>query len=594
VAGLDRRDFLKGTAAVTGGLVAGLGAGAAPSGVWARPAAAATGPVRVYVVVIDGLRPGEVALMPQVSALAAAGTHYPHSRAQMVAETTPNHLSMLTGMRSERHGMPGNAVPFLSGRVSDDRRYLQADSILTLARRQAPDLRTVSVTAKSYLVESQKHDRTGDGAEDATATNTTLLNVPGSDSAPDVETGTEAVMRSAELDPDFLFLNLGDVDRVGHVDETGALTDGVAPVARTATLLTADLQVRRLVEELTSSGRWDTTVMIITADHSMDWSFRTRNLNLQPAFEADPLLAGEVVAAVNGGACMYALRSPDEPRAGERLARMRAIAVGTEGIDEALYIRPNAADGGDRHAVGRVHPDWGLVGDRTGDLIVTCAPGWRIGHSSVPTQSNPIPGNHGHPATLPIPVIVSGGWSGLAAPRVVEPARELGLTDRDPGQAENIDVAPTVAWLLGLNPPPGGFDGRVLTEAFRERPAPRVEVRNVVSLPVPRRLAGRNRFGTAAVLSALAFPDGADRVVVASGEAFADALAATPLAIALGAPLLLAGRGGLPPETAAEVARLGATSAIVVGGTGVLGEAVDAGLSSAGVGSVERIAGPDR
>jgi predicted AlkP superfamily pyrophosphatase or phosphodiesterase len=59
----------------------------------------------------------------------------------MLAETTPNHVSMITGMRSDRHGMPGNGVPFLEDNIGLEPRYLQADSIFTLAHVQAPDLR---------------------------------------------------------------------------------------------------------------------------------------------------------------------------------------------------------------------------------------------------------------------------------------------------------------------------------------------------------------------------------------------------------------------------------------------------------------------
>lgn len=46
--------------------------------------------------------------------------------------------------------------------------------------------------------------------------------------------------------------------------------------------------------------------------------------------------------------------------------------------------------------------------------------------------------------------------------------------DRLPEQSENVDITPTVAWLLGLNiqptdfPEGSGFDGRVLSEAFMQ------------------------------------------------------------------------------------------------------------------------------
>ena len=121
----DRRSFLKGAAVVTGGLVTGL----APGGVWARPAHADDDHVAVYLVVVDGLRADQLQFMPQLQELAEQGTFYPQARAHMVAETGPNHTTMITGMRADRNGHPGNSVPGLPERIGEDPRYLKADSL---------------------------------------------------------------------------------------------------------------------------------------------------------------------------------------------------------------------------------------------------------------------------------------------------------------------------------------------------------------------------------------------------------------------------------------------------------------------------------
>lgn len=617
---LDRRTFLRGGLAVTGGLVAG----AAPRGVWAQAAESDDDHVRVYVIVVDGLRPDQVTSMPTVASLAGSGVFFPESRAQMVAETTPNHMSMLTGMRANRHGMPGNAVPGLAGRVSDDRRYLKADTLFTLMTRQAPDLVSAAVTAKDYIVESTKHDRTGDGNEDATSTNEPVISIPASDSALDVETGSEALRISRELDPDFLFVNLGDVDRAGHVDFSGGLLSGTPltgtqPAFQALALAEADAQVRLLVEELQSSGRWERTVFIVTADHSMDWSFPDRLIDLAGAFNADELLADEVITAVNGGACLYALRSPNDPQAQERLRRMRDIAIATKGVRDLLYIRPNPLDGGEEHWFGREHPDWGLGGDYTGDLIVTVEPGWRIGHGGF--DSNPIPGNHGHPTTLRIPMIVAGGWSGLQPATVVEPAGPTGLTDRPANQGENIDIGPTVAWLLSLHPPPGGFDGKVLA-AFERRPSPRVPVANVQSMPVIDRIGGPDAIDTAIAIAQLGFPEeltaggpvaqiptttgneelddavthvsGSDTttLVLASVDTPDLAAAAGVLAGRLGGPLLLTGQTSLAGVVADEITRLEPDRVLLVGSDAVLSAQVASDVDALGP-DVERLDAAD-
>ncbi len=105
---------------------------------------------------------------------------------------------------------------------------------------------------------------------------------------------------------------------------------------------------------------------------------------------------------------------------------------------------------------------------------------------------------------------------------------------------------------------------------------------------------GADRYATACVISAESFPDGADTVVIATGVEFADALAASGLAGAYEAPLLLTKPTSLPAAVASEIKRLGVKRAVIAGGT----SAVSAGVASAidgisGV-SVDRIAGTNR
>jgi hypothetical protein len=198
----------------------------------------------------------------------------------------------------------------------------------------------------------------------------------------------------------------------------------------------------------------------------MDWSLPTSTVSLFPQFQADPLLMGEVAVAQNGGAALYSLLDRESPQAAERLARMRQIAVATEGVDEALYRLPNPLDGGEEHWVGRVHPDWHQTHPRSGDLLMTVEDGLRA--SEPGPVSNPIPGNHGMSSTVRIPTIVSGGIGVTQRTVPGDPSPFVRADD----QAENVDMAPTAAWLLGVQPPAGGFDGRVLSEAFTAQPAP--------------------------------------------------------------------------------------------------------------------------
>lgn len=80
--------------------------------------------------------------------------------------------------------------------------------------------------------------------------------------------------------------------------------------------------------------------------------------------------------------------------------------------------------------------------------MVFCQAGWRF--SDPDLFANPIPGNHGHPATRSIPFFIGGGHASV--PRRTASSRV----------ARTIDVAPTVASFFGAGAPRGGYDGRSL------------------------------------------------------------------------------------------------------------------------------------
>jgi putative cell wall-binding protein len=115
----------------------------------------------------------------------------------------------------------------------------------------------------------------------------------------------------------------------------------------------------------------------------------------------------------------------------------------------------------------------------------------------------------------------------------------------------------------------------------------------VVSVDV-QRLAGSNRYATAAAVSAASFAPGVATVYVATGTNFPDALAAGAAAAERNSPLLLTGPTSLPAETAAELSRLQPKSITVLGSSGAVSDGVAAQLAKYTVGSVTRLAGVNR
>ena len=405
---VGRRTFLRAGAAV-GGAVVISGAAGAP---WAS--AATSGSPRVYVLVIDGCRPDEITpqATPNLHALRTAGRWFPQARSMPIAETIPNHVMMMTGVRPDRSGVPANEVYDPSTKAV---RTVERPEDITfptvIERLNATKLTTGTVLSKDYLY-SVFGTR-------ATYRWEPFPLLPVTNHALDVFTMSALRSMISSADPNLVFANFGDIDRFGHMDLTG---NGLQ-VLRKAALASTDAQIGSLVGWLKTRAAWPRTTIIVLADHSMDWSEPGKVVSLTSAFKNDPLLAGTFAIADNGGADLLTYTGPAGQK-GAALARAVAVASATEGV---LSVRTTK--------------DLRL-GSKAGDLVAYCASGYRFSDPNL--VSNPIPGNHGHPATEAIPFFIAGG--------AVRPAV---LTTR----AATIDVAPTIGKIFGLSAPKGGYDG---------------------------------------------------------------------------------------------------------------------------------------
>ncbi len=110
-------------------------------------------------------------------------------------------------------------------------------------------------------------------------------------------------------------------------------------------------------------------------------------------------------------------------------------------------------------------------------------------------------------------------------------------------------------------------------------------------------VAGTDRIGTAIEGSKLAYPTGADTVVIATALNWPDALGGSALAGVLDAPILLTYPGALPSTVLDEIRRLGADEAVILGGEGAVSLTVETALKNelgTASGVVTRIAGGNR
>ena len=111
-----------------------------------------------------------------------------------------------------------------------------------------------------------------------------------------------------------------------------------------------------------------------------------------------------------------------------------------------------------------------------------------------------------------------------------------------------------------------------------------------------RRLSGSSRYDTMGRINDKAFASNRGGwAVVASGENFPDALAASALAGKLDAPVVLTSKGSLSVQAAETLQRLGSTKVAVVGGTASVSEKAVGQIKKTGrVSSVTRVSGTSR
>ena len=454
--------------------------------------------VRVVLLSIDALDPAELAelndggnpIAPTLASLRAAGTWWEQARAVMASETLPNHVAMATGTYPGTNQIPGNDGRLQPGDTENADPDLgvpearEATSLMAAIEDQCSELRTVTSLSKEYVW------RTFQGEGDAVFDQPSF-NIPGSGHAPESATVPFILQQENEAPIDFLFANLGDHDRAGHVDATGAVADGPdgvadgARAAQRAALTQVDAWVQVIQQQLQAAGEWERTVLVITSDHSMNFT-----ISADPRWNIDTAAALELaevgfsrepgstfLVSNNGGASFVYLVDDTDPEREALLEAAYDALAALPGVEETLYRQANASDP-DGAVLSTVHPDWNLhQTPRAGEILVLAQDRYRMGS----IDENPIPGNHGHTSTRHITALVTGGWDGIVTGQSIAPSDPDAINEADdtaalPEQVEQVDWAPTIGWLLGIEDPgvaAGGdpqWEGRVLEEAFSRRP----------------------------------------------------------------------------------------------------------------------------
>ncbi len=210
----------------------------------------------------------------------------------------------------------------------------------------------------------------------------------------------------------------------------------------------ADRLLGDLVRAVDETGLRDRTTFIITTDHGFKkvTHFAYPNVVLKRAGLVQA--AGPTVTRCDawtmpqgGVAFVYVL---DPARKAELLPRLKALFAGAEGVDRVI-------DASEAHALGLPTPE---ENQGMGELILYPKPGYSF-NAGVAGEAASGPsinygGSHGYPASdRDLDGLFLASGAGIRAGGRIERVR-------------NLDVAPTIARLLGLDL--GPVDGRVLEE----------------------------------------------------------------------------------------------------------------------------------
>lgn len=152
------------------------------------------------------------------------------------------------------------------------------------------------------------------------------------------------------------------------------------------------------------------------------------------------------------------------------------------------------------------------------------------------------------------------------------------------------DRADNLALLEAISPPPSrylviGGSGALPDQVLPDPTDP--------DTPPMARIAGTNRFDTAARLADAGWPDGASTVLIATGANYPDALAGGAIAAMQRLPVLLVDGDRIPSETMAAIQRLQPDTIVILGGRAAVPESVENELAGH-AGTVTRAAGSNR
>jgi predicted AlkP superfamily pyrophosphatase or phosphodiesterase len=241
--------------------------------------------------------------------------------------------------------------------------------------------------------------------------------------------------------PNLMMYHLLNLDSTQH-------RYGPRTPAAMSTMALLDTHVARIVDAVEDASLTSQTTFVVVSDHG--FKLVKRQIRLNAAFmkagllkaQDGKVLQSDAYAVPEGGSAIVYLTVPDP--SGDLLARARKAITGVEGVDAIIepsdYARHDLPlpSANDQMGVFFITPKEGYsFTAAVGDDVVIDAPAGSLGA-------------HGYPSTDPdLSALFIAAGAGIASGTTID-------------TIANVDVAPTMAELLGLSL--GNVDGRVLRE----------------------------------------------------------------------------------------------------------------------------------
>ena len=422
--------------------------------------AASPGDAAVVVISLDGFPAKALAdpalPIPTLRRLAAGGAMAAGMTVTNPAVTWPSHTSMVTGVAPARHGVlfngllerPSPRAPVRIEPWRDKREMVHAPTVYDAAH--AAGLTTaqvdwVAIQNPGTINWAFPERPSVDGAVEremmaaGLVTQADVANFAGTIITRRDQIWTDAALHILRTHkPRLMLLHLLTLDSVQHNYGPGSL-------AASSAMAFLDGQVERVLDGLASAGLQERTTVIVVSDHGFKVAPKVVRPNVM--LKDAGLLQGsgtavtcDAYALSEGGTAMVYVTDP--ARRAELRPRLQALFRGAEGIadvvDRAGFAR-----------LGLPDPD---SSTQMADLVLVAADGYGFGAetdgAAAGALANATTGRHGYVNSDPDMNAIF-----IASGRGIKPAARVGTF-------ANVDVAATIASLLGLKMP--NIDGRAV------------------------------------------------------------------------------------------------------------------------------------